>query len=68
MAVDVRIGQGHRITIPKALRDEIGLEAGDYVAWTLEEDGVLMRKASEAEIAASSAGRRAAKRTSSDRP
>ena len=40
-----RITDDGRVTIPKALREEFGLEAGDELRWETTDDGIRVRKA-----------------------
>jgi AbrB family looped-hinge helix DNA binding protein len=42
-----RITRKGQVTIPKALRDRLGLEAGDEVRWRLGEEGIVVRKATQ---------------------
>lgn len=39
------MGKDGRITLPKALRDELGLKPGDQVEFVIEEGRVLVRRA-----------------------
>lgn len=43
-----RVTRKGQVTIPKALREEYGLEEGDTVVWTQTEDGITVRKATTA--------------------
>jgi len=40
-----RITRKGQVTIPKALREEFGLEEGDEIRWERAEDGIRVRKA-----------------------
>lgn len=40
MAV-VKIGQSRQVVIPKGIWDQLGLEAGDYLEGTVEEDRIV---------------------------
>jgi AbrB family looped-hinge helix DNA binding protein len=40
-----RVTRKGQVTIPKKLREEFGLEAGDHVRWEIGEDGIVVRKA-----------------------
>jgi AbrB family looped-hinge helix DNA binding protein len=40
-----RITRKGQVTIPKDLRDELGLEVGDEVRWEIGDDGIVVRKA-----------------------
>lgn len=40
-----RITRKGQVTIPKALREEFGLEEGDKIRWEKTEDGIRVRKA-----------------------
>ena len=40
-----RITDDGRVTIPKELREEFGLEAGDELRWETTDDGIRVRKA-----------------------
>ena len=40
-----RITDNGRVTIPKELREEFGLEAGDELRWAATDDGIRVRKA-----------------------
>jgi AbrB family looped-hinge helix DNA binding protein len=40
-----RITRKGQVTIPKALREEFGLEEGDEIRWEKAEDGIRVRKA-----------------------
>ena len=40
-----RITRKGQVTIPKALREEFGLEEGDELLWQKTEDGIRVRKA-----------------------
>ncbi|MFB6296041.1 MAG: AbrB/MazE/SpoVT family DNA-binding domain-containing protein [Halobacteriales archaeon] len=40
-----RITRKGQVTIPKALREEYGLEEGDELLWEDSGDGILVRKA-----------------------
>jgi AbrB family looped-hinge helix DNA binding protein len=40
-----RITRKGQVTIPKALREEYGLEEGDELVWEPNEDGITVRKA-----------------------
>lgn len=40
-----RITRKGQVTIPKALREEFGLEEGDELYWEPAEDGIRVRKA-----------------------
>ena len=42
-----RVTRKGQVTIPKELRDEFGLEAGDEVRWQKTEDGIRVRKATQ---------------------
>jgi AbrB family looped-hinge helix DNA binding protein len=39
-----RVSEKGQTTIPKELRDELGVEAGDEVEWYRTEDGLVIRK------------------------
>lgn len=43
-----RVTQKGQVTIPKELREEFGLEAGDELRWEAGEDGIVVRKATGA--------------------
>lgn len=43
-----RVTQKGQVTIPKELREEFGLEAGDELRWEKGEDGIVVRKATGA--------------------
>ncbi|MYL17689.1 AbrB/MazE/SpoVT family DNA-binding domain-containing protein [Halorubrum distributum] len=40
-----RITRKGQVTIPKALREEFGLEEGDELRWEKTDDGIRVRKA-----------------------
>lgn len=40
-----RITRKGQVTIPKQLREELGLEEGDEVVWQRDEDGIRVKKA-----------------------
>jgi AbrB family looped-hinge helix DNA binding protein len=40
-----RITRKGQVTIPKAFREEFGLEPGDEVVWESSEEGIVVRKA-----------------------
>lgn len=40
-----RITRKGQVTIPKRLREEFGLEEGDELRWEVDEDGIVVRKA-----------------------
>lgn len=40
-----RITRKGQVTIPKTLREELGLEEGDELQWEKVEDGIRVRKA-----------------------
>ncbi|GAA0723850.1 AbrB family looped-hinge helix DNA binding protein [Halorubrum trapanicum] len=40
-----RITRKGQVTIPKALREEFGLEEGDEIRWEKTDDGIRVRKA-----------------------
>jgi AbrB family looped-hinge helix DNA binding protein len=42
-----RITQKGQVTIPKALREEYGLEPGDELRWEESDDGITVRKATQ---------------------
>ncbi|HKL28414.1 MAG TPA: AbrB/MazE/SpoVT family DNA-binding domain-containing protein [Natrialbaceae archaeon] len=42
-----RITRKGQVTIPKELREEFGLEAGDELRWEKTEDGIRVRKATQ---------------------
>lgn len=42
-----RITRKGQVTIPKALREEFGLEEGDELRWEKTEDGIRVRKATQ---------------------
>ena len=42
-----RITRKGRVTIPKSLREEFGLEVGDEIRWQVDEDGIKVRKATQ---------------------
>ena len=42
-----RITDDGRVTIPKELREEFGLEAGDELWWDPTDDGIRVRKANQ---------------------
>ncbi|MFB6072234.1 MAG: AbrB/MazE/SpoVT family DNA-binding domain-containing protein [Halobacterium sp.] len=42
-----RITQKGQVTIPKALREEYGLEPGDELRWEEGDDGITVRKATQ---------------------
>jgi AbrB family looped-hinge helix DNA binding protein len=42
-----RITRKGQVTIPKELREEFGLEAGDELRWETTEDGIRVRKATQ---------------------
>lgn len=44
-AETTRITRKGQVTIPKALREEFGLEEGDELRWERTEDGLKVRKA-----------------------
>lgn len=39
--ITVRIGKNGQVAIPKAVRDALGLEAGDWVRFPIHEDGTV---------------------------
>lgn len=44
MSTEARVTSKGQITIPKKVRDDLGMKAGDRIAFTLRPDGlVLMR-------------------------
>jgi AbrB family looped-hinge helix DNA binding protein len=43
-----RITRKGQVTIPKKLREEYGLEEGDELLWQKAEDGIRVRKATQA--------------------
>jgi len=45
MVYTSRIGKDGRITIPKAIRDRLGLKPGDEVEFVIEEGRVRIRRA-----------------------
>ncbi|GAA0274730.1 AbrB/MazE/SpoVT family DNA-binding domain-containing protein [Halobacterium noricense] len=44
-AETTRVTRKGQVTIPKALREEFGLEEGDELRWEKAEDGIRVRKA-----------------------
>ncbi|AOW79510.1 AbrB family transcriptional regulator [Halodesulfurarchaeum formicicum] len=40
-----RITRKGQVTIPKAFRDELGLDKGDEIRWEKTEDGIRIKKA-----------------------
>ncbi|MDR5655869.1 AbrB/MazE/SpoVT family DNA-binding domain-containing protein [Halodesulfurarchaeum sp. HSR-GB] len=40
-----RITRKGQVTIPKAFRDELGLDEGDEIRWEKTEDGIRIKKA-----------------------
>lgn len=44
-AETTRLTRKGQVTIPKALREEFGLEEGDELRWERTEDGLKVRKA-----------------------
>lgn len=42
-----RITDDGGVTIPKELREEFGLEAGDELRWETTDDGICVRKANQ---------------------
>jgi len=53
MSADTESGEGEttritrkgQVTIPKALREEFGLQEGDELRWTATDDGIVVRRA-----------------------
>ena len=43
-----RVTRKGQVTIPKELREEFGLEEGDELRWEKTEDGIQIRKATQA--------------------
>lgn len=43
-----RVTRKGQVTIPKELRKEFGLEEGDEVVWQKTDDGIRIRKATQA--------------------
>lgn len=43
--VTTKIGKGFRVTIPEAVRSELGIGAGDYVTWIIEKGTIKVMKA-----------------------
>jgi AbrB family looped-hinge helix DNA binding protein len=43
-----RVTRKGQVTIPKELREEFGLEEGDEVVWQKTDDGIRIRKATQA--------------------
>jgi AbrB family looped-hinge helix DNA binding protein len=43
-----RVTRKGQVTIPKELREEFGLEEGDEVVWQKTNDGIRIRKATQA--------------------
>ena len=44
-AETTRVTRKGQVTIPKALREEFGLQEGDELRWEKTEDGIKVRKA-----------------------
>lgn len=42
-----RITRKGQVTIPKRLREEFGLEEGDELRWSVGDDGIVVRKATQ---------------------
>lgn len=47
-AETTRITRKGQVTIPKAFREEFGLEPGDEVVWQTSDEGIVVRKANRA--------------------
>jgi AbrB family looped-hinge helix DNA binding protein len=47
MAFRSKVSKDWRITIPKAIRDLLGLKPGDYVEFEFVEDRVVIRRADD---------------------
>ena len=41
-----QITQKYQATIPKAVREKLGIEKGDYISFEIQEGGVLIKKVS----------------------
>lgn len=41
-----KVTQKYQATIPQAIRNELGIEKGDSVAFEIQEEGVLIKKVS----------------------
>lgn len=41
-----RVTQKYQATIPQAIREKLGIEKGDSVAFEIQEEGVLIKKVS----------------------
>ena len=39
----VKVGSKHQVVIPKSVRDELGIEAGDYVEISRRNNGALIK-------------------------
>ena len=39
----VKVGSKHQVVIPKSVRDELGIEAGDYVEISRRKNGALIK-------------------------
>ena len=42
-----RITRKGQVTIPKRLREKFGLEEGDELRWEVDDDGIVVRKATK---------------------
>ena len=40
----VKVGSKHQVVIPKIVRDELGIEPGDYVEISRRKDGALIKR------------------------
>jgi len=40
----VKVGSKHQVVIPKAVREELGIEAGDYVEISRRSNGALIKR------------------------
>lgn len=46
-AETTRLTRKGQVTIPKAFREEFGLEPGDELRWEADEEGIRVRKATQ---------------------
>lgn len=58
MSTLYKVNRGHRITIPKNIREKINLHVGDYILIDLAGDEIRLRPAKEGQEALSEASRR----------